>query len=284
MSSTNQPSTSNELLLSQCVEMLTPLIRLMVANGIGYTQVSAALKQAFITAAENELVSDGRRKTDAAVSLRSGVHRKEVRARSAVDPAHSAVTVPGRRALSLAEQIFTRWLTDASYCAGKGQPSALPATGPAPSFESLVVSLTKDFSRRTILDELVHLGLVREHGERIVPLTDSMVPRAGSGELIGYFAAQMHDHLAAGAANLRTAAKNQPPTFLDQSMYANGISDASVEYLAQLARGIWKTAFDQMVGAASQRFAVDQPQQRTGRFRFGVYVYSEADVAADDPS
>ena len=111
-----------------------------------------------------------------------------------------------------------------------------------------------------------------------------MVPRAGSGELIGYFAAQMHDHLAAGAANLRTAAKNQPPNFLDQSMYANGISDASVKYLAQLARGIWKTAFDQMVGAASQRFAVDQPQQRTGRLRFGVYVYSEADVAADDPS
>jgi Family of unknown function (DUF6502) len=269
--------TAGEHLLSQCVETLTPLVRLLIANGVGYGQVTVALKQAFIQAAEQELNDEGRRKTEAAISLRSGVHRKEVRARAAGESVEPAVSGTPKRALSLAEQVFTRWLTDASYQASNGRPSPLPASGPAPSFESLATSVTKDFSRRTILDELVRLGLVREDLHQIVPLSEAMVPRAGSAELVDYFTAQIHDHMAAGVANLRASAKGEPARFLEQSMYANGISDASIEYLAHLARAIWKPAFEQMVGAASQRFAVDRAQPRTGRLRFGVYVYSEPD-------
>ncbi len=257
--------------------MLEPLIRLMVAQGVTYTQLTQALKPSFMNAAREELLAEGSKVTDAAVSLRSGVHRKEVRASSAVSNSSSAVASPAKKAVSLAEQIFTRWLTDASYRTADGKPASLPLTGPAPSFDALASSITKDLSRRTVLNELIRLGLVKQEGDRVVPQADSIVPRADLAEMISYYRGQLHDHLAAGAANIQAVSAGEAPPFLEQSLYANGLSRESIEHLAHMGRQIWKSAFDQMVGTATQRLNVDRAQHLSSRIRFGVYFYSEED-------
>lgn len=274
------PDTRGDLLLAQTAEMLEPLARLLVANGVGYTQLAQAMKRVFMLAARQELQSEGRRITDAAISLRSGVHRKEVRTASAQAPSQAAAPA-APRALSLAEQIFTKWLTDAAYRDVDGHPAPLELTGPAPSFDSLVTSVSKDFSRRTILDELHRLGLVREENHRVIPLSEAVVPRRGFSQVARYYTAHLHDHLAAGAANVRAAADGNPPPFLENSVYANGLTSASLEQLGQLARVLWKPAFSQMVEAANQRFALDRDKQATGRMRFGIYFYSEPAPAAE---
>jgi Family of unknown function (DUF6502) len=275
------PDSRGDLLLAQSAEMLAPLARLLVANGVGYTQLAQAMKRVFMQAARLELQAEGRRVTDAAISLRSGVHRKEVRAAAAAAAeADDASTTPPR-ALSLAEQIFTKWLTDAGYRDVAGHPATLPLTGPAPSFDSLVTSVSKDFSRRTILDELLRLGLVREETQQVVPLAEGVVPRQEFGQVAKYYAAHLHDHLAAGAANVRAASTGARPPFLENSVYANGLSAASIEQLGRFARTLWKPAFNQMVEAANQRFALDRDQSATGRIRFGVYFYSDPAPASD---
>jgi hypothetical protein len=274
------PGGPGEVLLARCVAMLAPLVRLLVAHGVGYTRLSQALKRVFMDAARAELQAEGARITDAAISLRSGVHRKEVRA------AHAGAEEPAAppRALSLAEQVFTRWQTDAAYRDAGGGPAPLPLSGPAPSFDSLVTAITRDFSRRTLLDELVRLGLVREDDGHAVPLADAVVPRRGFAEVAQYYGAHLHDHLAAGAANVRAATRGESPPFLEHSVYANGLSDASLAQLGAVARTLWKPAFNQMVETANQRYALDRERGARGRMRFGVYFYSEPDLPVGDPA
>lgn len=268
---------ASEHLLSKSMEMLTPLVQLMIAEGVSYPRFIYALKDVFLAAAKAELHREGRKLTDAAISVRSGIHRKEVRTRSIDEGIPSDSKPLTRSALSLAEQVYTRWLTDARYRASNGRPAALPITGPAPSFESLATSITRDFSRRTVLDELVRLGLVQEDADRAIPLAENIVPKADLAEMISYYSVQLHDHLAAGAANVRAVSQGVTPPFLEQSLYANGLSDESLEWLSQLGRQIWKSTFDQMVGAATQRLAGDEAHGHRGRMRLGIYFYSEPD-------
>lgn len=260
--------------------MLEPLVKLWVAYGIPYPTLANELKQLFIDASRAELTGLGHRPTDAAISVRSGIHRKEVRARSTAASSGPAATAGHRKGVSYAEQVFTRWLTDAAYRDSGGRPANLPIAGPKPSFESLALSVTRDVSRRTLLDELARLGLVRQDGEQVVPLGDAVVPRADLAELINHYAAQLKDHMAAGAANIRAAQADDTPPFLEQSMYANGLSNESIEQLKAQARRIWAQAFEQMVNTAQQRLTVDRESGHSSRLRFGVYFYSEESDAA----
>lgn len=280
MTPSTPPQSTSEHLLISSLEMLEPLVRLWVAYGIPYPTLANELKQLFIDAARSELAGLGHRPTDAAISVRSGVHRKEVRTRSAVAADGPTAATGQRKGASYAEQVFARWLTDAAYRDPAGRPAALPIAGPKPSFESLALSITRDVSRRTLLDELGRLGLVREVADQAIPQADAVVPSADLAALITHYAAQLKDHLAAGAANIQAAQAHDTPPFLEQSMYANGLSEESVEQLKAQARRIWTQAFEQMVNVAQQRLTIDQESGHNSRLRFGVYFYSEKAGAA----
>lgn len=272
------PESRADLLLDETGKLLEPLVRLLIAQGVGFPQVSALLRNVFMQAAKAELQAQGHKITDAAISVRSGVHRKEVRHWSESQHSEQPAGPAPARSVSLAEQVFTRWLTDAGYRGADGKPAALAHGGPAPSFESLASSVSKDFSRRTVLDELIRLGLVREESDRIVPIAAAMVPKHSIAELARLLSAHVHDHLAAGAANIAAADRDQPAPFLEQSVYANGLSNLSVEQLSILARQLWQPAFQSMVDSARQRYAIDRERGVSGRIRFGVYFYSEPDA------
>ena len=280
---------TDDLVLTQSLEMLQPLVRLLVSQGVSYSALTKALKTEFVQAAREQLSEEGAKVTDAAVSLRSGVHRKDVRllnqpnddkvADSAI-AASSGADAP--RSLSLAGQVYTIWTTDARYLDAKGKPLALPATGPAPSFESLARSISTDLSRRTILDELARLGLVKEEGDTVTPMAAAMVPTKRLTDTLQFLSENVRDHLSAGVVNLNAVAHETAPPHLEHSMIAAGLSNDSIEQLANLAGQLWKPVFNQSVDAARKRYSLDESHGYTGRIRFGVYVYSEADESASD--
>ncbi len=273
------PDRRSALLLDEALRALGPLVKMLVARGVGYPQLAQLLKPAFMTAARDQLAAEGARVTDAAISVRSGVHRKDVRQwtrgpAAASDGATEAGQEPATHG-SVADQVFTRWTTDAGYRSAAGGPAPLPLTGPPPSFDSLVQAVTRDLSRRTVLDELTRLGLAREADGMVVPMAEAAIPQSDQAEMLRYLASHLHDHAAAGVANLDAAARGERPPFLEHAMYATGLSDASIEQLRQLAVQLWKPAFGQMVDASRQRHAMDETQALNGRIRFGVYFYSE---------
>ena len=295
-------ASSGTLVLERSLDLLAPLVRLLVDHGVGYPAFAAGLKASFIDAAREQLRAQGAKTTDAAISVRSGVHRKEVRVASAAlveagsdptgdDPAGDASGARSdasagsergqraqrneRRALSLAEQVFTRWTTDATYRDRDGKPSTLPLGGPAPSFESLATSITRDVSRRTVLAELIRVGLVEERAGSVVPLAEAVVPRAGFETMLRYLSEHVHDHLAAASVNLDATTRGAKPPFLEHSLYANGLSGESIAQIATMARELWRPSFERMTDAARQRFELDKAKQIDSRLRVGIYVYAE---------
>jgi hypothetical protein len=262
----NQPT----LVLDRVLRVLRPLVRLLVRNGVTFTVLSAALKRVFLDAARRELQDRNMPQTDSAISLLSGVHRRDVRELTR-GAAAVASTAPGP--LGMAAQVVARWMHDPAFQTDDGQTRVLPKAGDGISFDALVAGVSRDVRPRAVLDELLRLGVVQET-EAGVALEDAgFAPRAGFEEVSWLTAANLHDHAAAAVANLQGEAN-----FLEQAVFVDQISAESALQMQHAAKAAWKQAFHQVMQQAQERFDGDAPlpaAQRGHRARFGVYFYSE---------
>ena len=257
-----------DLLLEQSQPLLMPWVETLVRQGVTYPQLAATLKQVFFQAAQAELQRTGQRQTDSAISVLSGLHRKDVRALGSATPRAAAPTVP------LSTQIVTRWLTDPRYRDRRNAPCDLPRHGPVDSFEALASSLSRDVHPRTALEELVRLGVVTLQGDMVCMNGAAFIPKQGFAEMVELLACNVADHIAAGAHNLD--AEEAGRRFLEQSVFAASLTPESAEQLGEIAREIWAQAFERMVAEANARVDQDRAQPRaTHRMRFGAFFYAD---------
>ncbi len=258
----------SDIFLSYALQALAPVVQAALREGITYPQFTQALKSTFFDVAKKELEDRGNRLTDSAISILSGVHRKDVKVLG-----QSARQLS--RPLSIASEVYTRWIASPDTTDSSGAPLPLPRIGPAPSFESLAYSVTKNVHPRTVLEELLRLKLVIIEDTVVVPQKSSFVPSEGYAEMAAFMANNLGDHAAAACANLA----GQGIPFLEQSVFADRLTEDSIELLAVLARQSWKRIFDDTVALASQRVARDEALEGKKRMRLGVYFY-----ACDDES
>lgn len=256
-----------ELALRHAAGLMAPVARWLLRSGVSYGALAHMLKPVFVEAAREELARTGTEPTYSALSVLSGVHRKDVRGITASERQAPAVARP-----SLAAQVFTRWSADRRLRDGNGAPRPLPRVGKERSFETLCRELSQDVHPRAVLDELLRLGLVALDGENVVVTATAFVPTPRLADMSALFAANAADHIAAAVSNLTLDA----PKFLEQSIYADGLSQASIELLHAAARKAWAAAFDEVVGEARERLEQDRGGSDTDhRMRFGVYFFSE---------
>jgi hypothetical protein len=256
-----------EIALREFGRLMTPVVRWLLRSGVPYPQFSEALKAVFVAVARAEIERGGAAATQSSISVLSGVHRKDVRAilAGAGGTGHAAHAVP------LASQVYTRWLSEPGYRGADGTPLPVPRGGPAPSFDALARAASTDVHPRTVLEELLRLGLVRVDGDRVVPLATSFVPADGLPELVALFAANVGDHVAAAVHNL----SGDGPRMLEQAVFATGLAEQSAQELALAAREAWAKAFDAIVAGATERVDRDRHGDGSHRVRFGAYFYTE---------
>lgn len=265
----------SRIVLEAVLRVLRPAARLLLRNGVTYTALAAALKRVFLEAAQDELAARGMPQTDSALTLLSGVHRRDVRTLLRGAP---EAPVPSREPLSLASQVVARWMLDPAFHDGRGRPRPLGRGGGSDSFDGLVHSVSSDVRPRAVLEELKRLGSADEDEQHITLLTSGFAPRQGLREMSWLFADNLHDHMAAAAANLHGEGE-----FLEQSVFVDQISKQSAELLHRAAARAWKQAFKTVMSEAQARFDHDaehtEPQQRTERARFGAYFFTEQEAA-----
>jgi hypothetical protein len=275
----DQPLPQADDTLRALRSILAPLVRLLLATGVEYTRLSAELKPLFIEQARLELLRSGRKDTDSAISLISGVHRKDVRNWRVSGLAGSI-----SKEVSLSTQLFARWVHDPQYVDRRRRPKPLPRLGPAPSFDTLAHAVTQDVRPFTLLAELLRLGMVRielrRGQEYVVPSQDGFIPPPGSVELIELFGNNLTDHAAAAVANVLGSAPR-----LEQSVFAKGITAESAELLGELARKLWTQARTEMIDKANRCLEQDKGRpDTTQRMRFGVYYWDESATPDSDES
>jgi hypothetical protein len=260
------------LALREVAVVMAPLARWLMRHGVSYSAFASMLKAVFVDAARAELERTGAHPTQSSLSVLSGVHRKDVRALESREHAPGTALQPVR-SVPLASQVFTRWLSEPRFCSRDGRPKKLARTGGRNSFEALARALSQDVHPRTVLDELLRLGLVRLEGDDVVPIGTAFVPNRRHDEMTALFAANAADHIAAAVHNLTADA----PRFLEQSVFADGLGAHSVAHLHECARAAWQAAFSSMVAEANCRLDADAQiaDGEAHRMRFGVYYYSE---------
>ncbi len=262
-------SDRSSLVLAAVLRVFKPAARLLLQNGVSYGAFAAALKKVFLAAAQDELKARGMAQTDSALTLLSGVHRRDVRTLLRNAPADDGLQ---RQPLSMASEVAMRWLSSKPWLGPDELPRTLARGAEADSFDALVASVSSDIRPRAVLDELKRLGVAEEDEAGVRLLMASFAPRQGFEEMTWLFADNLHDHLAAAAGNLQAQSN-----FLEQSVHVDEITAASAAALQKAAVAAWKETFRRYMALAQERFDADaanaSPEQRDQRARLGMYFF-----------
>jgi hypothetical protein len=197
--------TPAEQALDDVAAMLAPLVRWLLVQGIPLNALVRTLRGVYLSEAHGDLERRGRRVTDSALSVLTGIHRKEVRAYMEAHHEPTGLpTSPPRLAPTPAATLFTQWITDPDYRLSPEEVRReLPRHGPAPSFEALAREASRDVHPRTLLEELERLELVEVRPEQVRLLSDRFVPPVHDPDAVRTMAVNVADHIAAAVNNLR---------------------------------------------------------------------------------
>ena len=177
------------------------MVRVLIARRVRFPEFSDWLKELYLSVAERHFRLEGKRMTVSRASLLTGLQRKDINAIKArigrAEPEPGAGPLP---------RVLAHWQAAAGYQDKTGAPSSLPrAAAQGPSFEALVAEVSRDIHPRTVLDELVRLGLVAPENDRVIPLSDAFLPSRDDTALLAYYGANLGDHAAAAAENVLAA-------------------------------------------------------------------------------
>jgi Family of unknown function (DUF6502) len=266
------PTTDDEALLQALRAVLQPLAKLAVARGMTYAPVDEIVRQVFVQAADEAHPELLPHRKVSHVATVTGLHRREVT--RLVQALRDGSAKDGARPRSLVNELYTHWLSDPAYRDRKGAPRVLPRQGPAPSFESLAHAITRNVHPRTLLDELLRLGLVQLDADkdRVSAVREAIVPRGDVQRMLGYLGANVGDHLAGAAANVQADGGRH----FEQAVSARGLSPDSIAEARGLIRNQWKTLLSTMVPALETMVARDagRPDAQQ-RLRVGLYSFDE---------
>ena len=253
--------------------MLRPLVRLLIRSGVTFPILADLLRTVYVEVAGQDLAPGERARTDSRISLLTGIHRKELRRQRAQASGEAEPAV-----VTLNSQIIGRWLGDPVYAAPGSGPAPLPRMGAAPSFESLVASVTRDVRSRAVLDEWLAQGrAVLEADGRVRLQVPAFLPQKDEEARLFYFARNLHDHVAAASANIEAAGA---APFLDRSVHYDGLGlEAAAELERQAREAANKVLLElnrtALAIADRDDAAAGAGPRRTRRVNFGTYVYVE---------
>ena len=237
------PSAELEAIQEALAAVLEPLARLAVARGLPYSAMEECLKEAFVQAASEAHPGLLPHRRVSRISTVTGINRREVT--RLVNKAPAARP----RGRSLVAEVFAHWLSDPAYRERRGAPRVLPRQGPQPSFETLAQEVTRDVHPRSLLDEMLRLGLATLDETTDTVSAASAVPKGDQARMLRVLGNNVGDHLRAAAANVLDGQGRH----FEQALFADGLSDATMAWLRDEVRRHWQGVLADVVPELKRR-------------------------------
>jgi Family of unknown function (DUF6502) len=280
MTTNNGSSIGQDAVIAEVLErILAPLARLCLANGVTFATAEDILKQAFVQQANALQPGMQMHGSVSRISTATGLTRREV-TRLIKSDAPVRPTKP-----PIATEIFARWSTDPALRAPDGTPLVLKRQGAAPSFEVLAQSITRDIHPRSMLEELVRLGIARYDADLdcVTLMQDDFVPGGDSRQMLNLLSDNVGDHLDAAVTNVLSDGSKHH----EQAVFADELSTDSLDALRPLVAAHWAALRDAMVPTITNLIESDRRAGRVQdqRMRIGLYTFNEpAGLPAEKPS
>jgi len=158
-------------------QMLPPLVRILLRNGIAAKSFYELVKHAYVLVARDECGISKKQATKSRIAILTGLTRKEVQA---------LLNMPVPRKdrygneYNRAARVITGWIRDPDFGDGNGHPFPLHKIGKRLSFRALVKRYSGDIPVRAMLDELLRVGAVRQLKDgRIALAVRGYIPQKG---------------------------------------------------------------------------------------------------------
>lgn len=263
-------SAEQQAVLSALDGLFEPLAQLCLAKGIRIRAVVEQLRVAFVTAARETHPAPSSARLTSRISAATGLTRREV---ARLERQSYPDREPQRSPIT---ELFMRWLSDPDLRDADNKPLQLPRQGPAPSFESLAHSVTRDVHPRTLLDELCRLQLAAYDGasESVQLLSDAFVPRGDWARMLAFLGDNVGDHFRAAVANVLHDGHQQ----MEQAIFADELSAESLALARELMTQQWRTLLAQVAPALQKMIEADQAGGRAQdqSLRIGLFTWSQA--------
>ncbi|WP_341889968.1 DUF6502 family protein [Variovorax sp. YR752] len=274
----NLPPGEQPALIDALRRLLVPLARLAVSRGVTHATVDEMLRAAFVDVAHAAYPQLLEHRRVSRISAATGINRREV---TRLTDARQRRAEPAR---SYPSEAFARWSTHSEYLDAEGRPRVLPRLGVAPSFETLAQSVTRDMHPRSLLEELMRLGLAEHNADAdtVSLRREAFVPRGDEARMVGFMGDNLGDHFSAAVDNVLAVGREH----FEQAIYADGLSDRSLAELRELVTQHWRTMTSELVPRIEKMIAADDAAGigstlgPGNRMRIGLFSYQ---VAADEP-
>jgi hypothetical protein len=185
--------------LSALRHLLAPLVRVLLRNGVPWTEFAEVAKEVFVQVAREDYGIQGRPTNTSRVALITGLSRREVTRVKEVllgeRPREAAV--PNR-----ISQILTAWHTQPRFLGPDGRPATLAPTGEGPSLADLLKQHAGDTPHGAVIKELEELGLVERSPEGWRVLARDYIRSASDPDRIRQAGVALHDHASTIAHNV----------------------------------------------------------------------------------
>jgi hypothetical protein len=148
-------------LLSAYRKLLQPLVRILIRNGVSFSELAEILKNVFVEVAERDFNLPARRTSQSRIAILTGLTRKEVAKQKAILESGGALSLVSN--LNRVTRVLLGWHTDPEFTGPYGMPLELPFESSSGSdFVGLVRKHSGDMAPRAMLDELLHVRAVEQ--------------------------------------------------------------------------------------------------------------------------
>lgn len=192
-------------LLHAARRILYPLVRILLRNGIPSDALTEMVRQTYVDVASEEFAIDGRKQTNARISVITGLNRKEVARLRGNDP----LSVDDQQRWNRAATVLGAWLRDEEFLNPKGDPLDLRFESGVPSFTGLVRKHSGDMQPLAIADELRRVGAIEDVEGKLRMTTRGYVPSSDPESVVDILGMDTAELMETIDHNMRAAADDK---------------------------------------------------------------------------
>jgi len=163
----SDPSSHNAI-QQALYSVLKALARIALRYGISAGAMSELVRRAYVDAAEEGLLKEGKKTLTSRLCALTGLYRKEIVRVKALPPI--AGTVLDDR-YNRSARVVTGWLRDTDFLTKRGKPAVLAIEGSG-GFQALVKRYSGDMTPRAMLEELERLQVIEMTSQNRVRLIE----------------------------------------------------------------------------------------------------------------
>lgn len=262
----NLPKNDAEFNLQQVLLVMNYLSQWLIRSGVGYSEFAAALKPIFYQQALSEILNEDKKATISAISLLSGLHRKDVTAFNKIMTEKknaNNVDTNINNLFSIPARVLNLWVTE-------NWPIKMPFYDlKTPSFVTLSQRISTEIHPRSVLNELLRLGLVTQEKKLVILQKKSFIPDQSTQEIRELLSSNLQSHLAAGIHNIFLKSGN---SFLEDCIRADELTSESVDILQEYSIKVWEEYSKQITKLALERCTLDEGKSEADKiFCLGIY-------------